>query len=442
MERRRLRKHQRAAYSYAAPKDAIALFMAMRLGKSLVFTRWAKRRAGLVLIVTPATTAHVWQYELKLEGLKAVVLRGSSKQKLQALKAGLKNGRTWFITNPEGVRACPAIAKLEWSVVGCDETGGWLTNPASKISKIMRKHFNHVPSKAILTGLPDPSGPEDYVEQLMFTFGSFMGFNNFWKWRQRFMLPGPFGWIVPRYSRRKIRSAVRKLAFRMTAKQAGVYVPKVYSTREVEAPPSIRKCYKQVTNDYECNEASTKWATVAAGWLQQLAGGSIPGGGFHPFKVREVVNLLSTELKGTRVIVWARFIREIKEIQAALKKAGIRCGRISGLTKTHFRPKILQQLEDGKLDAVVIQGQVGQFALNLSFADTMIFYSNFYDWGIRGQCEERCSHFDKKTATLIIDLVTRGTIDEAVLKVLKGRKRSSKFFARMLAVTCNQLKVA
>lgn len=442
---RTLRKHQRQAFRYAKRRDEIDLFMEMRLGKTLVAIRWAKLKTEWddpVLIVSPATTLHVWRDELKLEGIEPTILQGSSAKKLQTLWDAVgETANLWFLVNPEGIRACPELCKqLPWEVVILDETGGWLTNSRSQITKTVRRKLEHVPKKAILTGLPDPNGPEDYVEQMMFTHGEFMGHKSFWTWRQAFMQPGHFRWELKPSSRRKIKRAVRKLAFRKTAKQAGVFVPKVYEVRVIEPPPQIMRMMRQLKKNYDLGLAEAKYTVVVNTWLSMLAGGIVPKE-YDPkrqidynFKAAELVRLLKGELKGKRIVVWARFIRELRLIHRELKKAGIKSRILHGLTKQKNRPKVLNAFRRGSFPVCLIQGKVGQYALNISHADVQVFYSNEWDWGIRGQQEKRCDDMTKDVPVLIVDLVSERTIDEAVLSALREKKSSSKDFAQVVKV--------
>lgn len=437
--RRKFRKHQRQAFRYASG-TSIALLMEMRLGKTLVAIRWAKKKArGSVLVVTPATTIHVWQDELRQEGIEPCCLEGSSLSKAKAFAKGALDG--WYVINPEGVRACPELCNAaDWDVVILDESGGWFTNPQAKVVKVIRKKLQQVRCRAILTGLPDPNGPEDFVEQMIFAFGQFMGCRSYWHWRVKYMQPGFFKWELQPNSRRKIKAAVRELAFQKTAKQAGCFVPKVYERRYLEHPPQLRKLTRELKKDFSLGEVETKWAVVVGSWLAMLAGGVAPekydpeNQIANPFKAAEVVRLLQTELKRQRVVVWARFIREIKLVQRELQRAGVKCQRLTGFTKQKHRPRILRNFRRGVFDVLIIEGSVGQYALDISHADAMIFYSNCYNGSIRGQCEKRCDHMDKKKPVLIVDLVTQGTIDECILDVLRSKKVSSKDFAQRVFV--------
>jgi SNF2 family DNA or RNA helicase len=446
-EMRKFRQHQREAFRYAKERDFVSLLMQMRLGKTLVAIRWAEHRTEYldpVLIISPTTTLHVWQHELKLEGIDSEILSGSSNKKLETLLKVFKSWqykRRWVLVNPEGIRACPEICKaIDWEAVIVDETGGWLTNPRSKISKTLQRHLGDVPKKAMLTGLPDPNGPEDYVQQMIFTFGEFMGHRSFWTWRTAHMQPGFFCWELKPNTRRKIKREVRKLAFRKTAKQAGVFVPKVYETRVIAPPPMLTKLMRQLKKDYELGAAEAKYTVVVNTWLAMLSGGIVPRE-YDPkkeiestFKVEEIIRLLKGELKRQRIVIWARFTRELRLLQRELKRAGIGCGLLHGLTKHSARPKILQRFADGEFPVILIQAKVGQYGLNISHANAMFFYSNEWDWGIRGQCEMRLDDMNKKVPVLIVDFVAEGTIDECVVAALKEKKTSSKDFAQRVFV--------
>jgi len=438
---RKARPHQTEALAYAAGKDRIALLMQMRLGKSLVAIRWGKNETtedDYVLIVTPATTIYVWERELKLEGVQAVALAGSTKAKLRTLDASTSS--RWFVTNPEGLRACPSLLTARpWEAVIMDESGGWLTNPQAKISKLLLRKLD-APKRAILTGLPDPGGPQDYVTQLLTVFGVFMGCRDFWTWRKRYMYQAGFEWLLKDGVRKQLRAEVRRLAFIKTTKQAGLFVPKVYETRHVELSPKLRTIYRQISKDFACGAGETKWTVVTANWFAQLAGGIVPPEYdaarllCSQAKANELVALLKGELRGRRVIVWARFSREITLVARRLAQEGLSARKITGLTPRDRRATLLDSFRAGDFDVLIVQSKIGQYALNLSFADAMIFYSNVWDWGIRGQCEARADDMTKTEPVLIVDLVTRGTVDEAVVDTLRERKRSTAYFLQRVLV--------
>lgn len=453
MVRRKLHPHQLQGYAYTLESfrrdGGASLLMEMRLGKTLTAIRAARAdsHGGTVLVVTPATTMRVWESELKQEGIRPVLLEGSSEHKRRLLMA--EESDRWIIINPEGLRAAPDIAAHDWGLVIADETGGWLTNARSQISKLMLRRLQRVPRRMILTGLPDPNGPEDYVTQMIWAHGSFMGCSDFWKWRLRYMAPRySGGWELKPGVKAKVKAAVRELAFIKTAKQAGVFVPKVFERRYVKAPRFIHKIYKQIRKDWEAGGLSTKWRVVVETWLAMLAGGIVPAEYDpdqtlnSPHKAKEVVSLLKGELKGKQVVIWTRYRRELKLVRKVLEAAGVKSAGISGLTPRPIRAAYIESFKKGKFQTLVIQQSVGRFALNLSFADAMIFYSNVWDYGVRGQAEARCDDMTKTAPVLCIDLITPGTTDEAVLDALKDKKTNSKNIRQRIMVRAKVKGVA
>jgi len=66
--------------------------------------------------------------------------------------------------------------------------------------------------------------------------------------------------------------------------------------------------------------------------------------------------------------------------------------------------------------------------VDLSRADTIIFYSNWYDYEIRTQFEDRVIHPLKKVPVLIVDIVIENTLDEAMPLTLQKKGINAKRF--------------
>ena len=113
---RRLRPHQKPAFRYAMQNEHPALFMRMRLGKTIVAIRRAlatKPRyhedgRGLhCLVVAPNSALESWQDELAIENQKGVIrTEGSRNQRLKDMCAWPR----WLLLNKEGWLSIPEIA--------------------------------------------------------------------------------------------------------------------------------------------------------------------------------------------------------------------------------------------------------------------------------------------------------------------------------------------
>lgn len=67
------------------------------------------------------------------------------------------------------------------------------------------------------------------------------------------------------------------------------------------------------------------------------------------------------------------------------------------------------------------QPKTGGYGITLTAANTVIYYSNSYDLEIRLQSEDRAHRIGQKNKVTYIDLVSPQTIDEKILKALRGK---------------------
>ena len=63
----------------------------------------------------------------------------------------------------------------------------------------------------------------------------------------------------------------------------------------------------------------------------------------------------------------------------------------------------------------------GGFGLTLTACNTVIYYSNSYNLEVRMQSEDRAHRMGQKGTVVYIDIVARGTLDEAIMKSLTSK---------------------
>lgn len=429
--------HQRPFLEWAEPRDAVGVFFEMRLGKCYVTLAWATAKLKpheLALVVAPTSTIPGWLEQLEMEEIPATWLVGGSAEKRKAFELGLARGHRWYLVNPEGLRAAPDLCDYKWSAVILDETPSFLSNPQSQVTKTIRKRLNHARLRAILSGEPAPEHDLQYFEQMAWlNGGKFCGFDNYWTFRARCWHPAGFDWFPNRGVKDMMAAEIAKAAFQLSAKDAGIPDLRVYETRHVELPGTLRRLYRKIKEEFALGDLMTRWMPVAQTWMCQVAGGVLPdnfreglGTTFVPHKFVELENLLTTELKGKPTLVTFRYNREIRVAAERLRKKGFKIGCFTGWTDPRERQRIVSDFARGRLDHVLSQGRAGRFGLDFHRASAMIFFSNWWDWGTRAQLEARIRHPLRTEPALYLDIVTRGTVDEAASKALRGRKLNSR----------------
>lgn len=415
--------------------NSSALYMEMRLGKTLCVIRALRPLAGRVLVVAPMVGLWAWKRELGLEGIGSVAaLVGTKKQRLEALR----DTYIWNLVNYEGLRACPEILEERWTAIVLDECRR-ISNPKAKITKLLTSWSTRSPTtrKMILSGNPAPESPLEYFEQMRFLFQSFMRCNNYWQFRNYYFRElGPHEWIPRPGMVGKIKEEVHQRAFVLTRKEAGIGDGKVYERRVIELPAKARRFYNELKDRFcatlNGKEHSTKWVPVQYLWLQQVASGYLGSDVAHDNKVNELINLLRGELAGESVVVWFRFNNAIRAAGSALSRAHINHGLVTGSKSPAERELAINEFRLGKTQALLCQVQCASMGIDLSNASTAIYFANSCSLDHRVQSEDRILNPAKKEPLLYIDLVAKETVDEDIVDLLRDKKVESRFFLTRL----------
>lgn len=472
-ERYTLLRHQEAALEWARTRRHPALFLEMRLGKTLVAIRFLQREeVERVLVVAPISVIPGWGEELSREREPWVWIKGDRKRRM-TLAGETLGPRTWNLIGYEALRATPELAGVvvkrridetyevkpvaegrldfdpdsmdvetvaPYDAVILDESTK-IKNPKALVTKVCTRGFRGALHRLVLTGMPDPEGQLDLFTQLAFCTGRFMGFRSFWGWRAHYFQPGGYGgyeWQPKDAARDLIRQEVRRVAFRLMRKEAGIGTRKVRQRRVVEMNAEQRKAYKLAVEEFaaETSEGTieTAWALTRFTWMHRIAGGFDAKGEKHigKAKLSELLDLLQRELAGDQVVVWFRFLSELEAVRVALISEGITVGHLTGDTPKDARGELVAGFRRGDFRVALCQVQVGRYGLDLSSASTAVYYSNSFAHEDRAQSEDRIAHPKKEEPLLILDLVTEGTVDEDLLLALGTKRWSAAAFARHL----------
>jgi len=444
---RELRPAQVRAMHYAIPRSRIALFMQMRLGKSAVAIRWARHhKLERVLVVAPNDILEDWREELMRENVPSgdiFILNGSRLTKL-ATAQEIDSG--WVIVNYEALRMTQkkgsrtrdttgaSILELPWSGIILDESTA-IRTPGSQTTKTFLKYAGHIPFRAVLSGLPNPQSELDYFSQLAFLNGDFMGFHNFWIFRQRLFTQDQWDWRPKAGAKERIKAEVHKHAFILSRKDAGVGEHRVFEKRYVEMNPKQRLLYQQVEKDFAFGNLETQWATVKTVWMARIAGGFSPDRDnpqvLSNDKTKTLLNLLKGELANEPFVVWFRFNEELRHVSAALHKAGITHHTILGGGGSEGRVINHQhktEFQTGKVRGILIQIKMGKYGWDLSRSSTAIYYSMSYDFEEIAQSRDRIVNVAKHESLLNISLVTRATVDVEVVETATEKDMTARLF--------------
>ena len=141
-------------------------------------------------------------------------------------------------------------------------------------------------------------------------------------------------------------------------------------------------------------------------------------------RLKELMNILD-ETSG-KVLIWANYRHDIKTIATEISKVhGPRSvATFYGDTPSEERQQIVDEFQNGEeLRYFVGNPKTGGYGLTLTKSHTVIYYSNSYDLEVRLQSEDRVHRIGQTSKVTYVDLVTEGTVDEHIVKILQNKMK-------------------
>ena len=208
---------------------------------------------------------------------------------------------------------------------------------------------------------------------------------------------------------------------------------KLYTRRDVPLTDEQKRLYGQMKKLALAKLENGELATTASVLtqimrLQQICCGFLQpdDGEVQPIENNRLNELLeiTEELQG-KAIIWASYTHGIQQIASALRdRFGPEAvATYFGETHQDDRQDTVSKFQDkdSELRFFVGQPRTGGYGITLTAANTVIYYSNSYDLEIRLQSEDRAHRISQSNKVTYVDIVTPKTIDEKILKALRGK---------------------
>lgn len=401
--------------------------MEMRLGKTVVtvhyLTTFLPREINLV--VCPYSVLGTWEKELKLFGVldyEYEILTGKRDLRIEKVNTD----RKWFILNYEMAERLN-ILSYRFDNLIVDESVA-LSNPMAKLTKYFLKYRPLLKRVWLLAGKIAPKGDcKQMITQLILLNGKCLGKSNYYEVRNEYFEQIHFDWQPKKGTEALLNEELHKTCFVLSRKEAGLPDEKIYSVRKVPMCKPQARDYKLVLEKFAVEEVETDYHMGQRILLQQIAGGwdVVNGSCYSPnTKLRELIYLLTGDLKGEQVLIWCKFIHEVELVSQALLKAGIWNKYIIGEIKN--REEIRDLFQAGKLQVVIANKALAK-GTDWSAANWEIFFSCESSYDLRSQMEDRVYNVNKKHPLGIIDLQSEGSIDEIIYEGLEEDKTGNHF---------------
>jgi SNF2 family DNA or RNA helicase len=293
--------------------------------------------------------------------------------------------------------------------------------------------------RRILTGSPVTKSPLDLYTQCNFLHEELLGFNSYYTFRNRYatMIDRNFGGrrvqIVGGYKRLdELSDSLKKFSYRVLKEHCLDLPEKVYIQREVELSDEQRQIYSTMKSaalaQLKGKMATAPHVLTQLMRLHQITCGHLKNDDDTITEIKnnrmsELLDVLD-EVEG-KVIIWANYVYDIKQIVKAISK---KYGEDSivqyyGAIPADVRQKNIEKFQDSKSDSRFFVGnpQTGGYGITLTAANNVIYYSNGYDLEKRLQSEDRAHRIGQKKSVTYVDFITPKTIDEKIVKALRKK---------------------
>ena len=130
---------------------------------------------------------------------------------------------------------------------------------------------------------------------------------------------------------------------------------------------------------------------------------------------------------GKKLVVFARFIKEIDAIKQLLEKKNIKYSWIAGEVKMEDRGQMVKDFQENEdVKVFVAQIQTAGLGITLTAADTSVFYSLDFNFANYSQALARLHRIGQKNNVNHIHLIAKDTIDEKIMSALERKEDIAK----------------
>ena len=442
--------HQYKAFDFACEKfgllpspshsNGVALLMEMGTGKTLtsIAILGALYQFGKVnraLVVCPVSIKGVWEQEIsKFAAFPCTitVLTGASKDNVKLLKGINRDGLQVVVVNYESARIIEKeLLAFDADLIIADEAHK-IKEARTAQSKTMHHLGDKARYKLLLTGTVITNRELDVFSQYRFLNRRVFG-DSFFVFRNRYFDMTGYGNHIPRFRNFMLDDFLHRMhsvAYRVT-KEECLDLPDISEeVRYVQLEPKAMKLYKELEKESytELGNAEVSAVNVLTKLLRlsQVTGGHLTDDEgdtnlVSTKKIDALSDILDSAIaEDKKIVVMARFIPELNDIQALLEKKKIGYAVVRGGVKN--REEEIRKFQEDT-DCRVFVGQIAAAGLGITLtaASTMVFYSLDYSMSNFEQAKARIHRVSQKDNCLYIYLVAKGTVDTKVLRALRHK---------------------
>ncbi|MHB8605401.1 MAG: DEAD/DEAH box helicase [Thermoplasmatota archaeon] len=392
----------------------------MGLGKTIMGIVAAMLNGERTLVVAPASVKYNWAAEIERFSDKTVRIfdGGGTRGPADAF---------FTIVNYDILpRLAERLNAEGFGLVILDEAH-YAKNPHARRSQAV--YALQIPKRILLTGTPLMNRPEELYPLLNFVqpgkWGTSRDFDYLYVRRitklanDRLRVSGAAGEHLA-----DLRERLRAIMIRRQKETVLTDLPaKVIEVQPLELPEEARKTYDMMQKELvaELREMGIEVAFRGHGWMRTMAK-------MHALKqftiaqrIGRAKEWLEDQAKqGEKVVVFSQYLAPLHELARAF---GTRCVLIDGSVPSEERLARADLFNSTpQIDFCIGQIQAMGVGLNLTAARRVLFLDLAWTPAAHSQAMDRCHRIGQKREVIVTFLMTPGTIDEHLQRVLLSKQ--------------------
>lgn len=436
-----LKDHQVDGVRFLLEKKRCILAHEMGLGKTrMVIEACKELKSGYILVVCLQYGAlKVWPDELVKWWPEAhyVVVQGTKPQRMALWESEAQI----YIVGGQSLSSDIEDIELSWDVLVVDEAHH-ARNRKTRTFKTLKKVARKSENVYLLTGTPIVRHPDN-----MWTLLHLVNpkeFSSYWRFAyEHFKITQEYMAVVVGevLDEDRLSACIEPYMLRRMKNDVGEGLPPKETIKIwVTHPPEWQEQYNKLRDELYTILVSSTGAKKRVALvnvisqvtrLKQLAispslvadNNDIP---LDCPKTRCLLDIIE-DLFPNQLVVYSQFSSVIVRTALFLmNESKAKISWITGVTSKYDREAILKMFDDNRIQALLCSTGVGGSGLTLTNAATAVFLDKLWTPAANEQAQDRIHRIGQERDVTIIEILTKGTIEEKIEEVLAGRKQTTE----------------
>jgi len=424
----------------------------MGLGKTLQTLMVVERARELgqsqlpALIICPASVMLNWRSEIQkfLQRSDVVIYHGGSRhgylERIREAVSPRNSSRSSFyvVTSYDTARIdCDELNRIPWLYVVVDE-GHNIKNPDAQRTRAIKTIAGQ--HKLALTGTPIQNKLEELWSLFDFAMPGFLG--NRSTFRQRYSSGNRVDWAAVEQT---LKPRIKPFYLRRLKSDVAKDLPeKIIVDTRVELTSRQVRLYKQAISGTEYKKLVAELNSKGVGRSQPhilAVLTKLRNICNHPLLLRDGWEPSDAEIEDSgklshlqelmeeimeaehRALLFSQSTRVLDILEHHFAEWGVQSLRIDGSTAPTQRAALAQEFNDnGDIHCFLLSTKAAGTGLNLTGADTVIFYDHDWNPANDNQAMDRAYRIGQTRNVTVYRLISKGTIEEKILERQKQKQ--------------------